>query len=163
MELLGFLIGAFIAVFMLHGAVKATMDAATKGIKLTPPEGIDETRWKNATKIPSEDAGKWLGRVEILIFIMSIWFGFEAIILGWLAFKVATKWEVWQNVIQTPAQLKDESGKDIDALEYLAARRRFASYTFMRFLIGTGGNLLVAAAGVLIGRLLIEFLAGFLA
>ena len=155
-DLAGLIAGATATGLLLHRTVKWLMDEATKGIDLRPPEGIDRARWDQATSIPSEDAGKLLGRLESLLFFMSLWFGIVTIILGWLAFKVATKWEAWQNLIQVPRQLKD-----VDDLEYLAARHRWASYVFMRFLVGTVGNLLVAALGVAIGRLLIAYINGF--
>lgn len=68
------------------------------------------------------------------------------IIGGWLAFKVAAKWEVWKNIVQVP----DSLGKS--PIEYLKARSALGSYILTRFLVGTLANVLVGLVAAHIGR-----------
>ena len=154
LEFVGFLLGGLLVTTSFGWLVKRVMDRATGGIDLSPPFGVSAEQWKKVTELPSESAGKWLGGLERLLFFLGIWFDASAIIVGWLAFKVATKWEVWQNLIQVPVSMKG-----IDEVEYLAARRRWASHIFMRFLVGTIGNLLAAALAVLAARLIVMAIA----
>ncbi len=94
--------------------------------------------WKDALSIPNKESAKWLGFFERLLTLMAFSINGLTILVGWFAFKVATKWDVWQNLIQLP-----ESIDGIDDLEYLGIRRRWASNVYMRFLLGTLVNLLL--------------------
>ena len=70
-------------------------------------------------------------------------------VIGWLAFKVASKWQVWSTVVKVP-----DSIKGVGEPELLTARRKWGANLLMRFWIGTLGNLLVGIGCGYIGRLI---------
>ena len=59
-----------------------------------------------------------------------------------LAFKVASKWNAWTNIIAVPKELPG-----LDPLEYLAARRKWGSRVLVTFLVGTLANVLAGYFG----------------
>jgi hypothetical protein len=80
--------------------------------------------------------GKQLGVFERLMFFASFVFGEYTIAAGWLGFKVATKWAVWQHVAKLP-----------DSKEELNDRAQLSAYLYGRFTIGTLYNGFCAAIG----------------
>ena len=85
---------------------------------------------------------------SLLIYLSLIVFDQNAAVIigGYFAFKVASKWQSWHDIIQFPPKL--EHVPDID---YFIARRRFGSILFVRFLLGTLTNVLIgflAAAAI---------------
>ncbi|HEX6298139.1 MAG TPA: hypothetical protein VFZ74_16335, partial [Burkholderiales bacterium] len=78
------------------------------------PNHFDEATWNAMYARGGADkrgkkrrgGGAAIGIVERLICLMSI-YSVEYIILGgYLTFKVAAKWEAWQNVVQVPSELR---------------------------------------------------------
>jgi undecaprenyl pyrophosphate phosphatase UppP len=57
------------------------------------------------------------------------------------------KWEIWKNIIQVPATLGE------DKLSYLQSRSAWGSLVFIRVLIGTLANLLIALVATYLGKL----------
>jgi hypothetical protein len=115
-----------------------------------PPEGVDEKLWA-ALQPPSdknEYAGKTLGLLERAVAFISGYQGVEGYVLlgGYLAFKLGSKWPVWQHVFHYPASLVDEK---IDSLQYMKATRLWGGIALMRFLIGTTTNVLL---GIVLGH-----------
>ena len=134
---------------ILLGLLVCPLIKYIKGLApLTPPSEDLAEKWKTLTKDANvAKYGKWLGRFEQLLFFAAVWLGSYVIIAGWLAFKVASKWEVWGSIVSIPDKLGG-----VDDLDYLIARHRWGSQRLMSFLIGTIANILVAFAGMLIGR-----------
>jgi len=64
-----------------------------------------------------------------------------------MAFKVASKWESWQNVVRVPDTLTEPN---VSQLELLRARRQWGAILYTRFLCGTLVNVLI---GVLVGTI----------
>ncbi len=113
-----------------------------------PPNDALKDKWDiltRDTEIPR--ASYWLGLLERLLFFGATWLQSYELIAGWLAFKVVSKWEVWSSIISIPDKLKD-----VDDIDYLIARHRWGSQRLTSFLIGTISNIIVAFAGMLIGR-----------
>lgn len=141
--LLELLVGA-LSVVAPGKLAKKLLDRVANWALVAPPAGLTEAEralWADWIKDPTPDAAAWLGALErALSYVSVIAFRDDAplIIGGWLAFKVASKWEVWGNVIQVPASL---ANKHVE-FTYLIARRRWGSVILTRFLIGTLFNLL---------------------
>jgi hypothetical protein len=102
----------------------------------------DHIRPENAWKTDVLSAGRSIGQLETVIFTLSIISGNPIFIGGWLAFKVAAKWENWAHVVRLP-ELKTIDLNSTD-FEY---RAKFASWLHSRFLIGVLLNILVSVIG----------------
>jgi undecaprenyl pyrophosphate phosphatase UppP len=128
--------------------VRRFVERVTRDIELPPPKKVKPEDWEKVYK-PGKDqlATKWMGVLECFVFLAGFWLEKPVIIAGWLAFKVATKWEVWKNIIQVPVTF----GKD--ELSYLQSRSALGSWVFIRFLIGTLANLLIALVATYLGKL----------
>jgi hypothetical protein len=113
-------------------------------MRIAAPEDLDKEEWRKLLADPEGHAGRrWIGRLER-------WFVFFSVLLAqkeagvaiaaWLAFKLASKWETWSNIIKLP----DKFGETYH-LDYLRARREWGDRLYQRFLIGTLGNVLAGA------------------
>ena len=118
---------------------------------IAAPKDIDEARWKEAVAIPNLSGGSMLGFLERLIALIALAINAPLIIGAWLAFKVASKWEAWSNIIQVNPKLGEK-----DEVSYLAARRRWGSIMYMRFILGTISNLLLGMAAFGITWVILE-------
>jgi hypothetical protein len=114
------------------------------------PEGLGEKDWREIVERTA--AGKWIGLFERLFFLAAFWLGQYVMVGGWLAFKMAAKWEVWKNIIQVP---KDMEG--ISSLNWYKARDNLGSYIFGRFLVGTLLNIFVGLIAAYLGSHSFEF------
>jgi hypothetical protein len=85
--------------------------------------------------------------LERIVFFGAFWAGLESVIAGYLAFKVASKWNAWSNIVAVPKEIPG-----LDPLEYLIARRCWGSHVLVTFLVGTLANVMIAYLGVLAGR-----------
>ena len=104
----------------------------------TPPEGADEQEWENIVSPKgSEKAGRYLGFLERVLCFIAFYQAAYFLIGGWFAFKVASKWQVWSNVISVPKTIEGVSD-----MSYLRARRLWGGNILMRFLIGTLSNVI---------------------
>ena len=116
-----------------------------------PPNEATKVNWVALTR---GNKGGWiLGILERFLFFGAFWVDAPAITIAWLAFKVASKWNAWSNVISVPNTLPN-----IDELEYLVARRRWGSQLLTTFLVGTLSNIIIGLLGVVIGRHGYEFI-----
>jgi hypothetical protein len=157
--LLNFLSG-LITTYLL-GCLVGTIVKKTKAlIPSSPPKESLKDKWENLTKDSSEmftdekkriNINEVLGLFERLVFFIAFWLGRFEIVGGWLAFKVASKWEVWSNIVAFPKNLKD-----VDDLDYLIARRRLGAQIFTTFLVGTLANAIAAFIGSIVGRYSID-------
>lgn len=109
------------------------------------PALLPDEVWKEHTR--TEDGGDWLGFLERALFFAAFWTGSESLVGGWLAFKLASKWEVWKNVIRVPLRPDDHEGDS-----WFAATHTFGSWILQRFWIGTLLNVLLAFVFVAIGH-----------
>lgn len=91
--------------------------------------------------IPSPKGSAFLGEAERALFYFS-WFIFPQMIIGWFLFKVASKWEVWNNIYRFPETLEPWT-----KIQSLSARIWLGARTYQRFLIGAILNILVSMAG----------------
>jgi len=96
----------------------------------------------------------WLGFFESILFYISIILKIPELIFGWFAFMVASKWEIWANVVKVPEKIENEIKNDLD---YLRARHAWGSRLLQRFLLGTMMNLIAAFIGALIALIMFTY------
>jgi len=129
-------VGLLVLVVLGRGA-KPLVRYVKKSYTLRPPTEELREKWTSLTQ--GDRAGSVLGQLERIAFFAAFWVDAPAFVAGWLAFKVASKWNVWSNVISVPKTIAG-----IDELDYLIARRRWGSQVLMTFLVGTLFNVIVA-------------------
>jgi hypothetical protein len=113
------------------------------------PKALKEEVWNAMTQ--RVQTGKWIGLFERLVSLIAFWIPAYAILGGWLAFKVAAKWETWKNIVQVPASLKG-----VSELAWYQGRIAYGSWLFSRFLVGTSLSVLVGAIGAYCGKNSVE-------
>ena len=150
MEVFWQIIIGLLTVFLLGLTVGPLVRRVQKIIPLDAPHEAIEEQWTRLTG--GNEGGRVLGNLERLLFLGAFWVHSPAIIATWLAFKVATKWNAWSNVISVPKALAG-----IDEVEYLIARRRWGSQLLTTFLVGTLSNVIIGFLGFLVGRHGYEF------
>jgi hypothetical protein len=144
--LLKIVIGAVVLLLVSARLVGVVVRRVAPWSIVTPPEGVSPEKWQEIVT-GNALAARWLGTLEGLLAYGSF-LVFDKngalVIGGYLAFKVASKWESWQNIVQVPQTLEG-----VPQLDFLRARRQWGTTLYLRFLIGTLLNLLfgfVAAA-----------------
>jgi hypothetical protein len=98
---------------------------------------------------PKSKGGAIIGTLERVVFFCALAAGFPTFIPAWLVFKAASKWDLWQNIIK----IESEKDKHIK----LEARKLWGSYVYMRFLIGTLLNILLAGLGIFMAQVMIRY------
>lgn len=131
--------------FVFGLGVPRLLKSVQKEIPLIPPSEETKNKWEELTA--GNEGGRILGNLERLLFFGAFWIDAPSVVAAWLAFKVASKWNAWTNVISVPKTL---SG--INELEYLVARRRWGSQLLVTFLVGTLSNVIIGFLGVVAGR-----------
>lgn len=143
---LGLAIGAGIGALLLSRLIVGRfLNRVAPWKNVTPPSGVALAEWQTVVRGSGSTAASWLGGLECcLAYIATLLFHQEAaaVIGGWLAFKVASKWESWQNVVQVPDTLGEPVSSPLDSLR---ARRQWGALLYTRFLIGTLLNVLLGA------------------
>jgi hypothetical protein len=135
-------------VWLARFLVSPLVQSVKEGIPLPPPSAEASETWKDLVTDPKSDkSGAVLGDLERILFFIAFWLSSLEIVVAWLAFKVAAKWEAWSTTGALPDSLPGA-----DPLPYLVARRRWSSQRLMSFLVGTLANVLVSFACVLIGK-----------
>ena len=132
-------------IFILGLGVGRLVKSVQKAIPLMPPNEKTKKKWRELTA--GNEGGRILGNLERLLFFGAFWVDAPSVVAAWLAFKVASKWNAWTNVISVPKTL---SGTN--ELEYLVARRRWGSQLLTTFLVGTLSNVIIGFLGVVVGR-----------
>ena len=122
---------------------------ATARMRGPEPFGVSPLAWDLATRTPSALSGITIGVLERYLFFGGLLANIPEVIVGWLAFKVASKWEAWHNIVQPPA-----SNEHLDPIEFLRARHLWGSRVLTRVLVGTVANILLAGLAVVIVRAL---------
>jgi hypothetical protein len=105
-----------------------------------PDNKIPDDVWKQLTQ--RGDGGKWIGILERYFCLAVFWTGNGTLVAAWLAFKVASKWEVWKNINQVPSKLDGVADAD-----WFGLRAVYGSWILTRFWIGTLGNILAGLIG----------------
>jgi hypothetical protein len=114
--------------------------------KPTRPKSIKEKDWQLVFEL--HGVGGPIGFFERLLSLVAFWISQEYIlIVGWLAFKVAAKWEAWKNIRQIPTSLPG-----INPLAWFRIRNAFGSWVLSRYLVGTLVNILIGALGMYLGK-----------
>ncbi|MDH3280932.1 MAG: hypothetical protein OEQ18_07360 [Gammaproteobacteria bacterium] len=136
---IGFGVGPF-----LHTAVREPKQ----------PTSLSEADWNSLTARPG--SGDWLGFLERLLSFATFAVAEYVILGGWLAFKLAAKWEAWKNIGQVAPSVES-----IPTLIWYQARSAHSSWLLSRFLIGTLANILIGLVGVLAGVAYCRYLNWF--
>lgn len=106
--------------------------------------GVEESAWSAVVNCPHAAKGnRMLGIVERVLYFACIVMGAQTALAGLLAFKVASKWAVWQHIEKVPETFSE----DASHFENWKARDALATRYLQEFMIGTFGNLLVALTG----------------
>ena len=130
-----------------HRITEIVLDRATASINGPPKERADlKELWENLNPQTAGHDGKWIGWLEQVIGVIAALSGHYEFIGGYLVFKVASKWEVYSNIVKIPDQLADVEPKD-----FFFLRKRLAGLLYSRFVLGTSTNIII---GVLIGYII---------
>lgn len=135
----------FLVTFLIGLGVRPLLEYAKKTMSLPPPSAALASEWKKV--VSGNEGGRVLGHLERLLFFGAFYVNAEAVVAGWLAFKVASKWNAWTNVVTVPKEIAG-----IDPIEFLIARRSWASHVLMTFLVGTLANVIAGYLGVVVAR-----------
>lgn len=153
------ILGYFVLLIGSLSAVPAVMSMNRRRTGYVPPPGVTAEAWRHAAEIDDDQRAmiKFYGWMEATYFFVSIWLGAPLVVGGWLAFKLGSKWEVWQTIVKVPA---DGEKLDADGVAKLATRNRWASKVLTAHLSGTLANILVAGVAVGVGRLFAHIVLG---
>jgi len=136
--------GIAVTTFLVGFIVRWALDWMTAKYKV--PDEVDPEVW--ATVVAGTEgfsdrggvAGRLIGWLERLLYVAAIWHGAVAIIPGWLAVKVATKWQSWSKLLGDI-----DIHPDLEIMK-LHAIRYFSWRLSQRFLLGNLLNVLFAGA-----------------
>ncbi len=147
-----FIIG-IVVTKVLGFVVKSILDWVSSEIDRNPQDGLGKVEWEETIAPVGKRGGQLLGELERFFFYITIISSYPQLILGWLAFKVASKWEILTNLVKVPEE------KDQDTKLSMRARRAWGDRVLQRFLIGTLGNILAGFLGALTTLVLLEMWA----
>ena len=153
LNLIAFAIGIISLFVLAEPLVKLLMRVIPNLNDVKKPKSIDKSIWEKlfgSDDISRFMGAKYIGRVELVIFYFAFVTGLYEAIGAWLAFKVASKWETWNNIIK----VNGLGNKKETDLEYLKIRVIWGVRTMDRFLLGTALNLFGAFGGAVIYYLL---------
>lgn len=143
-------VGFLVALFSGFLVVRPILRIVTKEIDDNRGQGYSTKEWKDLIE-PPKAGGFWLGAFERIFFFFLFLLLKPELIAIWLAFKVASKWEVWQNIIKVPGESDTK-----DERLTLGVRRAWGSRVKERFLIGTLLNILLGLAGAIVTWVLLK-------
>jgi hypothetical protein len=115
------------------------------------PGGIMEGDWTELTGRSS--GGSWIGAAERAITLVSVSLDQSGLIGGWLAFKVAAKWEAWSNIVKVPVELTP-----LTPIAWYKARNAIGTWVLTRFLLGTASNVLFGYFAWYVGKHYLEII-----
>ena len=123
-------------------------------------DGIEPDDWDAATFLKPVYSAKILGYMEMLLYYIAFCHDFKSgsyIVGGWLAFKVASKWQSWNTVVKTPTEFVSDEENDIkNKIEELRTRNIWGTRLLSSFLVGTLCNILLAIFGAFIAKNLLS-------
>lgn len=110
------------------------------------PKGLRKDIWASTTdkSLHTIKYAHWVALGEQVFFYFCLIFAKESLIVGWLALKVASKWDVWSNMIKMPAEFENAT-----KLDSYKIRLAWGIRTLDRFLLGTVMSLISAFFGFL--------------
>ena len=101
-EAIGLTISVLIAVFTWR-IVPAIFDRA--GLTDVPaPNDESKEIWNTLCESGYPKAGTWLGTLERFVGVAAMWTRSPELLIGWFAFKVASKWQIWTGVVQVQSR-----------------------------------------------------------
>jgi hypothetical protein len=140
--------GAFALLLALLSGWLTKILLDSKDLRLEGARGdVPDALWIALQPAGIAKGGALLGHVERTLALISAWTGQYEILGGWFAFKVASKWETYSNLLKLP-----EKVEGIDELTYLRARRAWGSRMMVRFLVGSGANAIFGICSAAIGK-----------
>ena len=139
----GQILAGVVVTFLLGLTVKPLLTHATKSMLLPPPSDVLSSEWERV--VSGNEGGAVLGSLERFLFFCAFLANADFVVPGWLAFKVASKWNAWTNIVSVPKEIKD-----VDPISFLIARRSWASHLLMTFLVGTLANIIVGFLGAVV-------------
>jgi hypothetical protein len=142
------IVSAITIATVLGFGVKALLSSAAA--KPTRPDNIAAEVWDQIFE--GTGGGPWIGALERYLSLAAFWTKNYALIAGWLAFKVASKWEVWKNIVQVPSALEE-----IPPFEWFRIRRLLGSWVLTRFWTGTLVNILIGLVSTYLGSHTYDF------
>lgn len=137
---------------LLGRPIRYLLDSIEARVEIPKPQRIPQEQWQQLIGVRHYLGGRWIGLLERFIFFVSIIMEIPELIFAWLTFKVASKWEVWNNVYKLPSKFPNAT-----ELESLVARSRWGARIFQRFVVGTAVNLSASIIGVSIYHLLLIY------
>jgi hypothetical protein len=130
--------------------IKPILSRIDDAIKRPPPHRFGCDEWEKAINNNSDRKRfSWLGQFERIFFYTALYKQSPGLIAGWLAFKLASKWEIWNHIMKVP----EEFSRNPDyPLTNFTAMNRWGSWLLERWLVGTLGNILVALLGTAVAQ-----------
>jgi hypothetical protein len=141
-------ISGFLVTIVLGRGARRCVKWASRSIALELPRGVSEERrgqWRELTT--GDEGGAAIGWIERFMFFVAFLIDAPLVVGGWLAFKVASKWNAWTNITAVPKQVEG-----ITDLDLAIGRRRWASHVLTTFLAGTGYNICAGMLGAAVAR-----------
>lgn len=145
-QLWGTIVGLMVTVFLGFFVNPFRKWATEKLLSHPAPTGIGDEEWMKTIKPDSARASSSLGLLERILFFSSLALAIHEGIAMWLVFKVAAKWESWNNIIKVP----NDFGQSSQPVDGLRARNAWGTYVLSSFLIGTIANILAALGGFVV-------------
>lgn len=148
LRIIGGLIIAFMLGELFAKIVQHIQKIFEKDIESWQESRFPATRWYESAILDEKFTRPttWLGWMEIVFFYFCFWQNMPEGIGMWLVFKVAVKWESWNNIVKMPDKIK-YGQQESDDIEYLKLRNKLATMVSQKFFIGTLGNILASAVG----------------
>ena len=135
--------GVLLLSYLAGYLVKWALDWVTGKYEF-PPEHGHKGGWAKVVSNVDElteggqVAGRIIGWLERLLYIAAIWQGAIFLIPGWMAVKVATKWQTWSGLMNALKIKADDAGRRHQASRYIRWRLS------QRFLLGNLLNIMFA-------------------
>ena len=135
-----FLVGIIVAQLFVC-LVSSLIRYVSSEIDENPQDDVGKEAWVSIISPVGKRGGFWIGTLERFFFFIAVILLSPELIFGWLAFKVASKWEVWSNIVKVPPE------KNMRLT--VTGRRAWGDGVLQRFLIGTLGNILSGFLGAM--------------
>ena len=144
------IVAGFLFTFVLGFVVAPLLGVLRKAMNVPSiATGQLETWWQELRAHP-EPSGTWVGILERFVLFWALYGPTWEAVGIWFVFKVAAKWEARNHIAFLP-EYPDEN-HSVPPLQWARARRIWAAQEYATFVVGTGANLLLAAAGVFIAK-----------
>jgi len=134
--------GVFIAVILAYLVGEFMAYIVRRYEKFSAPNGVEQEEWSSIFKSPdgSLPLNRIIGYAETISYFLVFSLEKPELIGGWLAFKVASKWQAWSTIIRLPEKIGETK-----VLSYIEAKNKIASHTLQRWFLGNILNILAGA------------------